>query len=71
MGTHEEYVQCLELLEYEEELNQAHIIYQHQVEQKLTFGNWKLWRESRIPKSLTGVAVAKVDPLVQVLPHWP
>lgn len=78
MGTHEEYVECLEVLEYEEELKQAHISYQQQMERKLTFDSkiksWKLEameRESHIHERLTGVGVTQVDPLVQVLSHWP
>ena len=55
MGTHEEYVECLELLEYEEELNQAHISYQQQIERKLTFDSkiksWKLEALEREPYS--------------------
>ena len=55
LGTHEEYVECLELLEYEEELNQAHISYQQQIERKLTFDSkiksWKLEALEREPYS--------------------
>ena len=55
VGTHEEYVECLELLEYEEELNQAHISYQQQIERKLTFDSkiksWKLEALEREPYS--------------------
>ena len=46
VGTHEEYVECLEVLEYEEELKQARISYQQQMERKLTFDSkiksWEL-----------------------------
>ena len=53
LGTHEEYVECLELLEYEEELNHAHISYQQQIERKLTFDakikSWKLEALEREP----------------------
>ena len=46
VGTHEEYVECLEVLEYEEELKQARISFQQQMERKLTFDSkiksWKL-----------------------------
>ena len=55
VGTHEEYVECLELLEYEEELNQAHISYQQQIGRKLTFDSkiksWKLEALEREPYS--------------------
>ena len=55
VGTHEEYVECLELLEYEEELNQAHISYQQQIGRKLTLDSkiksWKLEVLEREPYS--------------------
>ena len=40
VGTHGEYVEFLEWLEYEEELNQAHISYQQQMQRKLTFNSF-------------------------------
>ena len=39
VSTHEQYIECLELLCYEEELEKAHVNYEEQMSRKLTFDN--------------------------------